>query len=160
MQVDKQVKDLLTHYEQIKNLIADPDVVADQKRYRELAKEFKRCEPIVSVWNELVRTRSEENEARELLEDPDLEDEMQDWAREQLENSLISITNLERRLQSLLLPKDPLDDKNIIVELRAGAGGDEAGRSDHGQHTLSHDERDDAEPQDGSSLPGRLPHAC
>ena len=127
MQVDKQVKDLLTHYEQIKNLIADPDVVADQKRYRELAKEFKRCEPIVSVWNELVRTRSEENEARELLEDPDLEDEMQDWAREQLENSLISITNLERRLQSLLLPKDPLDDKNIIVELRAGAGGDEAG---------------------------------
>ena len=127
MQLDKQIKDLLNHYEQIKSLISDPNIVADQKRYRELAKEFKRCEPIVSVWNELTQNRSEEIEARELLDDPELEEEMQEWAREQLNHSINSITKLERRLQSLLLPKDPLDDKNIIVELRAGAGGDEAG---------------------------------
>jgi len=127
MQIEKQIQDLLEHYEQIKVLIADPEVVSDQERYRELAREFKRCEPIVTLWNELENIRSEEQEAQLLLSDPELEEDMKEWAEGQLEDATRTIEELEGRLQSLLLPKDPLDEKNIIVELRAGAGGDEAG---------------------------------
>ena len=127
MLVEKQIKDLLVHHEQVKSLIADPEVVSDLERYKELAREFKRCEPIVTLWGELVGCRSEVEEAQNLLSDPELEEEMREWAEQQLAETSRSVESLEIRLQSLLLPKDPLDEKNIIVELRAGAGGDEAG---------------------------------
>lgn len=125
--MEKQIQDLLDHYEQIKTMMSDPEVVTDQSRYREIAREFKRCEPIVKTYHSLEKTRTGLQDAREILEDPDADSEMVELAQMEKEELEPQLEQLEKDLELLLLPPDPLDDKNIIMELRAGAGGDEAG---------------------------------
>lgn len=115
-----------SRYEEIGNLILDPQVIGDNARYRELMKEYKTLTPIVEAYRVYTAAQASQEEARELLEEPGLDRELQEMAREQLEESRRQLEETARRLRVLLLPRDPNDDKNVIVEIRGGAGGDEA----------------------------------
>ncbi len=124
---EKEIGDILKHFEEIKLRLADPEIISDLNQYREITREHKRCEPIVNTWDILEAAKQEHEEARDLLKEEDLDEEMRLWAEGEQIKTQEKIEKLEFHLQGLLLPKDPLDEKNIILELRAGAGGDEAG---------------------------------
>ena len=125
--MQRQIQDLLEHFDSLQQKIVDPDLVMDQTRYKEVAKEFKRVEPIVELYRELESCQIGLNDTREILEDDETDDEMLEMAELEAEELQQKIEVLEQKLEIMLLPKDPLDERNIIVELRAGAGGDEAG---------------------------------
>jgi peptide chain release factor 1 len=124
---EKEIGDILNHYEELKVRLSDPEIISDLDQYREIMREHKRCEPIVAIWDTLQEVKKESQEAKDLLKEEDLDEEMRLWAEQEQIKAQDQIQTLEFRLQGLLLPKDPLDEKNIILELRAGAGGDEAG---------------------------------
>lgn len=113
-------------YEEIGRLLADPDVVADRRRYQDLAKEYSELEERVICFREYRSVQTDLREARELLETPD-DPELRELAEMEVEELAERETGLEERLGVLLTPKDPNDDRNIIVEIRAGTGGEEAG---------------------------------
>ena len=110
------------HFEEITALLAAPEVQADQNRFRELSQEYARLEPVVECYRRYQALGEAAESARELLDDP----EMADLAREELEASLREREALEPRLQLLLLPPDPNDERNVFLEIRAGTGGAEA----------------------------------
>ena len=117
--------DTLTKRRQkIAALLARPEVIAEQKRYRELTREYAHLEPIVSTLQEYNSNQQKIAETKTLLQTEDAE--LQALAQEEL----LSLTNtdqlLEQQLQTLLLPRDPNDERNVFLEIRAGAGGDEA----------------------------------
>lgn len=103
----------------------DPDVAGDQNRFRDLMKEQSDLAPIVEKYKEYVQEKQNIEESLELLEE-ESDEEMKELAKEELSESKANVERLEEELKILLIPKDPNDDKNIIVEIRAGAGGDEA----------------------------------
>ena len=109
-------------YEELTKKISDPDVIANQEEWRKLMKEQSDLEPIVQKYREYKRTKESFEEAKELLKDP----EMKDLAEEEMLSSKDKLPELEEELKVLLIPKDPDDDKNVICEIRAGAGGEEA----------------------------------
>lgn len=111
-------------YEETATLITDPDVISDQKRYRRLTKEYKDLGRIVDATHRYRRALADVAEAREILssDDPDLAE----MAREQLEHAQQSIPALEEEIKLLLIPGDPEDSKNAVLEIRGGTGGDEA----------------------------------
>jgi len=119
-----QIKRLMTRHETVGAQLADPDVIADQTQFRELAKEYARLEPIRRNYEALGRATTELATAEELASDrdPELRALGQDEARALSER----IATLEREIQVLLLPPDPHDERNIYVEIRGGTGGDEA----------------------------------
>lgn len=123
----RQIQDLLNHFESLQQKIVDPDLVMDQQRYKEVAREFKRVEPIVDLFKKLEACRKGYSDALEILEDASDDEDMLELAEIESEELRLKILQLEQDLEIMLLPKDPLDERNIIVELRAGAGGDEAG---------------------------------
>ena len=102
--------------------LADPELLADQTRYREAMQRYSELAALMKVYDEYKEVLSGIENAREALDDPDLSE----MAREELESLEPQRGALEARLQALLLPKDPFDDKNVIIEIRAAAGGDEA----------------------------------
>lgn len=104
----------------------DPDVASDQNRFRELMKEQNDLTPIVEKFKEYQAEKQNVEDSLELLEE-ETDEEMKELAKEELAESKANVERLEEELKILLIPKDPNDDKNIIVEMRAGAGGDEAG---------------------------------
>lgn len=116
---------LVARFEEIGTLITDPAVIADMKRYVKLNKEYRELEMLVSTREEYIRTLDGIKEARELL-DSEQDQEMRDMAREELESCTARIPELEEKIKLLLVPADPEDDKNAIVEIRGGTGGDEA----------------------------------
>lgn len=101
-----------------------PDVLKDQNSYRKLMKEHSGLSPIIGAFREYGSVQEEIEKSRSLLNDPD--PEMRKLAREEIESLESDLTDLEERLKILLLPEDPNDEKNIILEIRAGTGGDEA----------------------------------
>ena len=109
-------------YDQMQAQLCDPDVVADMKRYLELMRESKRLEPVVETLRVYQGALRAQEEAETLLEDP----EFRDFAQEELEQAKLAAEESWAQLKILLLPRDPNDDKNVIVEIRGGAGGDEA----------------------------------
>lgn len=111
-------------YDDLTRQLADPDVLADFERVNELAQERSEIEELVEVFRRFEQVESQIEENRELLEDSD--PEMQELAELELAELEAEQQELEGRLRVLLLPKDPLDDKHVIVEIRAGTGGDEA----------------------------------
>ncbi|NLY73652.1 MAG: peptide chain release factor 1 [Tissierellia bacterium] len=116
---------LVTKYEELSNLIADPQVIEDTKTWQKYVKEHSELMAIVEKYTSLKNTEEELEGARELLEAGD--DEMKELAQLEIEELEESLAGLEEDIKILLIPKDPNDDKNVIMELRAGAGGDEAG---------------------------------
>jgi len=122
--LDRQLDEVEARFEELGSLMGDSEIAADAGRYREVAQEHDRLAETVNAWRELRRTREEIAAARLLLEDRDAE--MREMAKLELEGLEPKVPELEQLLRILLLPRDPADDRNIIIEIRAGAGGDEA----------------------------------
>ncbi|MEC8382317.1 MAG: peptide chain release factor 1 [Myxococcota bacterium] len=108
--------------EELDRALMDPRVLADSRRIREVTKERAHLAPIVLVWQELAKSKQELIEARELLEDP----EMAEMAELEIEDLEEKIPQLEQQLRVALIPPDPFEGRDIILEVRAGTGGDEA----------------------------------
>ncbi len=114
------------HYEDINARLADPDIINDRAQYAALMKEYKTLTPIMEAFRVYKQTRADLEEARELLESGQQDAELKEMAQLQFEDSRSLLDEQEQTLKILLLPKDPNDDKSVIVEIRGGAGGEEA----------------------------------
>ena len=120
-----KLEDLLRRFEEIQNELSEPSVVSDQNRFRKLMKEQNDLSPIVDAYLEYKKEKQNIEDSLMIL-DEESDEEMRELAKEELSNSKANVEALENKLKILLLPKDPNDDKNVVVEIRAGAGGDEA----------------------------------
>ena len=112
-------------FEEVQKLIAEPEVIADMKRYIQLNKEYKKLEPIIDAYKEYKNVLSNIKSSREMLE-KEKDNEMREMAKLELEELNEKLPVMEENLKLLLIPEDPEDDKNAVVEIRAGTGGDEA----------------------------------
>ncbi len=113
-------------YEDLGQIISDPEVVNDQNRWRKLVKEHASLEPIVAKFKEYNSVKEDYDEAREIIQDRGADEELKEMAKDEIKELEEQKEALEEELKMMLIPKDPNDDKNVIVEIRAGAGGDEA----------------------------------
>ncbi len=120
-----KLEDLIRKFEDITMELNDPAVISDQNRFRALMKEQKSLEPLVNCYLEYKKCKQEEEDALLML-DEESDPEMKEMLRQELSDAKARIPELEEELKILLLPKDPNDEKNVIVEIRAGVGGDEA----------------------------------
>lgn len=120
-----KLDDMLIHYEELMRMLGDPDVTQDTKRFTKLMKEQAELAPIVEAYKQYKQAKQDVEDSLAMLEEEN-DEEMREMAKEELSDAKKRIEELEHELKILLLPKDPNDDKNIILEIRAGAGGDEA----------------------------------
>lgn len=120
-----KLEDLLIRFEEILSELQEPDVANDQNRFRKLMKEQNDLTPIVEAYREYKTCKQAIADSLEMLE-IESDEEMRELAKEELNDAKKRVEELEHELKILLLPKDPNDDKNVVVEIRAGAGGDEA----------------------------------
>lgn len=115
-----------SRYEELNQKLYDPSVVSDAAQYQEIMKETSSLQPLVEKYRELKRARSDFAEAHDLLEGGGLDKEFREMVQEELEQARQAQESLSEELKILLLPKDPNDERNVIVEIRGGAGGEEA----------------------------------
>ena len=120
-----RLDDLLIRYEELMEELNNPYVVEDQKKFRKLMKEQADLAPIVEAYKQYKQAKQDVEDSLAMLEEESDED-LREMAKEELSDAKKRIEELEHELKILLLPKDPNDEKNIILEIRAGAGGDEA----------------------------------
>ena len=120
-----RLEDLLIRFEEIMSELNEPFVVNDQTRFQKLMKEQSDLQPIVDAYKEYKESRQTVEDSLSMLEE-ESDEEMREMLKEELNDAKKNIEELEHKLKILLLPKDPNDEKNVIVEIRAGAGGDEA----------------------------------
>ncbi len=120
-----RLDDMLRHYEELMLELNNPSVAEDQRRFRKLMKEQADLAPIVDAYKQYKQAKQDVEDSLALL-DEESDEEMKELAKEELADAKKRIEELEQELKILLLPKDPNDEKNVIVEIRAGAGGDEA----------------------------------
>ena len=116
------LEELEKKYIDLTQKISDPEIISKQDEWRKMMKEQSDLEPIVEKYREYKKTASDLEEAKELMKDP----EMKELAEQEMLDAKEKLPKLEEELKVLLIPKDPDDDKNVICEIRAGAGGDEA----------------------------------
>ena len=112
-------------FEEVQKLIAEPEIIVDMKRYIQLNKEYKNLEPIIDAFKEYKNVLSNIKSSREMLE-KEKDVEMREMAKLELEELNEKLPGMEENIKLLLIPGDPEDDKNAVVEIRAGTGGDEA----------------------------------
>ena len=120
-----KLEDLLIRYEELMSELSEPDVANNPERFRKLMKEQSAILPIVEAYKEYKQCKQNIEDSLAMLEE-ESDEEMRELAKEELNDAKNRVAELENELKILLLPKDPNDDKNVIVEIRAGAGGDEA----------------------------------
>ena len=120
-----KLEDLLHRFEEIMNELSEPGVANDQKRFTSLMKEQAELTPIVEAYREYKKCNETIEDSLSLL-DGESDEEMRQMLKDELSDAKTRVGELENKLKILLLPKDPNDDKNVIVEIRAGAGGDES----------------------------------
>ncbi|WP_313134149.1 peptide chain release factor 1 [Anaerocolumna sp.] len=120
-----KLEDLLIRYEEIIQELNDPGVINDQNKYRKLMKEQSDLSAIVDKYKEYKSTKEAIDDSLKMLEE-EKDEEMRELAKEELNDCKQRLVEIENDLKILLLPKDPNDEKNVIVEIRGGAGGDEA----------------------------------
>ncbi len=120
-----RLEDLVRRLEEVLQSLSDPDIISDQNKYRELMKEQNELTPIVEKYKEYLAAKEGIEESRMIL-DEENDEEMRELAKEELNDCKEKVEQCEQDLKVLLLPKDPNDDRNVIVEIRGGAGGDEA----------------------------------
>ncbi len=121
----EKVEGLLKRFEEVEQALGDPDALSDQKRYKELTQEHSYLTSVKEVYQKLSQSQEQLSENRELLKsetDPDF----QAVIKEEIATLEAQIPDLEREIESLLVPPDPHDNNNVIMEIRAGTGGDEA----------------------------------
>lgn len=120
-----KLEDLLIRYEELMSELSEPDVANNPERFRKLMKEQSDILPIVEAYKEYKQCKQNIEDSLAMLEE-ESDEEMRELAKEELNDAKNRVAELENELKILLLPKDPNDDKNVIVEIRGGAGGDEA----------------------------------
>ena len=113
-------------YEEISAKLSEPDIVSDNKLYTQLMREFKNMTPIIEKYREYKKAQAAFDEAKELLETGGLDKDFKDMAQAEYDESKEKMETYTQDLKVLLLPKDPNDDKSVIIEIRGGAGGEEA----------------------------------
>ncbi|MGN0638613.1 MAG: peptide chain release factor 1 [Huintestinicola sp.] len=113
-------------FEEISEKLSSPDIISDNELYAKLMKEYKSLTPIVEKYREYTAAVNDRDGAKELLEESGSDKEMKELARAELEDAEERIAEISEELKILLIPRDPNDDKNVIIEIRGGAGGDEA----------------------------------
>ena len=121
--IDK-LKEIIAHFESLELKMADPNFVNDQKLYTESAREHRRLSPIVEKSNQFIKITNQVEDDNNILNSDDKD--LKEIVKAEIEDLQISLEKLEKELKVLLLPHDPTDDKNTIIEIRAGTGGDEA----------------------------------
>ena len=122
----EKLSDIERRYEEINERLSDPYVVGDNKLYRELMREHKQLTPIVEAYRAYMKAKGEMEEAKEMLDAGGLDRDFKTMVDEQYNTGMEEMERLTEELTVLLLPRDPNDDKNVIVEIRGGAGGEEA----------------------------------
>lgn len=121
----ERLSEFVNRHEELSLLINDPDIIADQGKWRGLMKEYSDITPIAEKYTEYKNTQKNIEEAIEMLEEKPDED-LKSLLKDELSENRERLAEIEEELKMLLIPKDPNDDKNVIMEIRGGAGGDEA----------------------------------
>jgi peptide chain release factor 1 len=121
----QRIKEVEKRYEELEKLLSDPVVIANRSEYQKCAKEHADLTALIEAFRLYETTGRQLDEAQQMLRDGD--EELREMAKEEIPQLKQKIEELEQRITVLLLPKDPNDDKNVILEIRAGTGGDEAG---------------------------------
>ncbi|MCW8090671.1 peptide chain release factor 1 [Alteromonas sp. ASW11-130] len=122
--VIRKLENLVERFDEVQALLGDPEVIGNQDKFRNLSKEYSQLEDVVAGFNAYQQAQQNLASAQEMLNEDDAE--MREMAQEEIKEAKAQLENLESELQILLLPKDPNDDHNCFLEIRAGAGGDEA----------------------------------
>ncbi len=120
-----KLETLVERYEEVQHLLGDPDVIGDQNRFRALSREYSQLEEVTMCFQAYQQAQGDLDAAEEMATEDDAE--MREMAQEEIKESKATIEKLADDLQILLIPKDPNDERNCFLEIRAGAGGDEAG---------------------------------
>lgn len=120
-----KLETLVERYEEVQHLLGDPGVIGDQDKFRALSKEYSQLEEVTKCFQAYQQAQDDLEAAEEMAKEDDAE--MREMAQEEIKEAKASIETLADELQILLLPKDPNDERNCFLEIRAGAGGDEAG---------------------------------
>lgn len=121
----EKLEDIRHRFEEVGQLLAQPETVKDMKKYSQLSKEYRDLEKIVVKYNALREARTHLQQAKEVL-DKEKDPEMREFAKSEIDELEQKIEKVDGELKELLIPKDPNDDKNVLLEIRAGTGGDEA----------------------------------
>lgn len=121
----EKLEDIRLRFEEVGQLLAQPETVKDMKKYSQLSKEYRDLEKIVVKYKALSEARRHLQQAKEVL-DKEKDSEMREFAKSEIDELENKIEVLDQQLKELLIPKDPNDDKNVLLEIRAGTGGDEA----------------------------------
>ncbi|OIQ25540.1 peptide chain release factor 1 [uncultured Vibrio sp.] len=120
-----KLETLVERYEEVQHLLGDPDVIGDQNKFRALSREYSQLEEVTQCFQAYQQAQEDLEAAEEMAKEDDAE--MREMAQEEIKDAKEAIERLADELQILLLPKDPNDERNCFLEIRAGAGGDEAG---------------------------------
>ena len=122
----EKLRQMEENYLAMQKRMVDPDVISDNQQYAQLMREYKHMEPIMEKYHAYLRTQQNFTEAKELLDSGETDPELREMAQAELESSKEELEQLKNDLKRLLLPKNPDDDRNVIIEIRGGAGGEEA----------------------------------
>ena len=125
MEIIDKLEDIKTKWETLGEQLNDPEIIGDMKRFVKINKDYKELEPIVVAFKEYKNLLANIEEAREILKN-EKDDDMREMAQEELDASEQRREVIEEEIRLMLIPKDPTDDKNAVMEIRAGSGGDEA----------------------------------
>ncbi|NDT35298.1 PCRF domain-containing protein, partial [Francisella tularensis subsp. holarctica] len=122
--IKAKLQSLIERHEEVSALLSEAGIISDQNKFRDLSKEYSHLEPIVKAFKEYTQALEDKQAAYEMLNEKDAE--LVEMAKEELKLANEAIEKLESELQIFLLPRDPNDDANVFLEIRAGTGGDEA----------------------------------
>ncbi|MBO5810710.1 MAG: peptide chain release factor 1 [Bacteroidales bacterium] len=125
MEIIDKLEDIKTKWETLGEQLNDPEIIGDMKRFVKINKDYKELEPIVTAFKEYKNLLANIEEAKEILKN-EKDDDMREMALEELNDAEQRRDTIEEEIRVMLIPKDPTDDKNAVVEIRAGSGGDEA----------------------------------
>ncbi len=113
-------------FDEVNELVCQPEIVSDLEQYTKLMKEMKQLTPVVEKFREYKKAKETYDESKEMLGDSSLDDDFEQMVKEEFEQSKEDMERIQEELKILLLPRDPNDDKNVIIEIRGGAGGEES----------------------------------
>ncbi len=122
----EKLEEVEKRYEEVNRLVCQSDVIADLEQYTKLMKELKQLTPVVEKFREFKAAKQTHEESKELLGDSSLDPDFAEMVKEEFEQSKEDMERIQEELKILLLPRDPNDDRNVIIEIRGGAGGEES----------------------------------
>ena len=122
----EKLQEVENRFEEVNELVCNPDIVSDQEKYTKLMRELKHLTPVVEKFREYKKAKQTEEESRAMLDEGGMDADFAQMVKEEFEQSREDMERIEEELKVLLLPRDPNDDKNVIIEIRGGAGGEES----------------------------------